>query len=97
MKINQIKSLLSEIFKDNSIVLLICPALFLYTFSNEINLISLNGLVYRKICLANYNTTTCDILKNFSNSSTIVQEITSNQMLVLNISFLIPAILALVK
>jgi len=96
MKINQIRTLLIEIIQNNFIVLLICPALFLYTFSNEINLISLNGLVYRKICLNIYNLSVCDNLKNFSNSSTNVQEISSNKMIALNISFLIPAIFALV-
>lgn len=75
--------------------LLVCPALFIYIYSNDINIISLNGLLYRKICLDRFNETICNSLKNHSKISNQVQEETSERMIVLNVAFLLPAILAI--
>ena len=81
---------------DYWIVLLICPALFLYILSNDINLIALNGLVLRKICLSQFNDTICNYLKNHTLQSNLVQEKTSNEIMLLNISFMVPAVFAII-
>lgn len=94
--IDRVKKLFHYILKENLIAILICPALFLFTCSNEINLIGLNGLIFHKICLNKYNVSICDNLKNYSNYSINIQEIVSNKLLVANIAFLLPAILAIV-
>lgn len=77
-------------------VLLICPALFLFIFSNELNIIGLNGLVYRKQCLESYNTTVCNDIHSYPAASVIVQELSSQKQMELNIAFIIPAIFAIV-
>lgn len=88
-------SLLNSI-RNNSLVLLVCPALFFYICSNEINMIALNGLVFRKTCLSHFSNFTCNNLKNSSNISTSVQEKSSDQLVLVNIAFLIPAIISIV-
>jgi len=79
-------------------VFLICPALFTYIFSNDINIISLNSLVYRKICLQEFNETVCNNIRNFSsNFSTLVQTESTQKMIYLNMAFLLPAILSIIQ
>ena len=88
---------LKDVFLEYSRVLLTCPLLFLYIFSNDINIISLNGLVYRKICLRDFNETICDHVRNSSaNVSAYLQESASQQMIYLNMAFLIPAIFSII-
>jgi hypothetical protein len=77
--------------------LLICPALFVYIFSNDIDLISLNSLVYRKLCLNEFNQTICDSLRNHTSISNRLQEETSGKMVLLNVAFLLPAIFSIVR
>lgn len=79
-------------------ICLIYPALFLYVFSNDINLIAQNGLVYRKTCLSKYNETICNSIQASSNAnaSIDVQESSSQTQIILNISFMIPAIVSLI-
>lgn len=95
-KISRLKSAFSSAVVDYWAALLICPALFLYVFSNDINIIALNGLIYRKICLNEYNQTICNSIHNFSSFSTHVQEISSEKMILLNIAFLVPAIFSII-
>jgi hypothetical protein len=85
-----------ESFLDYWRALLICPALFIYIYSNDINIISLNSLVLRKLCLHEYNQTICDSLRNFTTYSNLIQEATSQHMIWLNIAFLVPAIFAII-
>jgi hypothetical protein len=88
---------MKTILSNNRIVLLICPALFLYLFSNDINMISLNALVYRKICLREFNDAICNNIRNFSsNYSNHVQEMSAESLMWLNITFLLPAILSII-
>ena len=77
-------------------VLLIYPALFLYIFSTELNLISQHGLIYRKLCLNDYNETVCNSIHNFTNASHHVQEQTSEKLVIFNVAFLMPAIFSII-
>ena len=93
-----LKTKLNEICVEYWRVFLICPALFAYIFSNDISIISLNSLVYRKTCLNNFNETVCNNIRNYSTSiSTLVQEDSTQKMIYLNMAFLIPAILSIVQ
>jgi len=93
---NQANSFLKSVIFDYWSVLLIYPALFLYIFSNEINIICLYGLVYRKICLHEFNETICNSIKNYTHESNHVQSISSLRLIYLNMAFLIPAIFAII-
>lgn len=79
-------------------VILIYPALFLYIFSNDINLISQSSLIYRKLCLHEYNTSICDSIHsaNNSNASNRIQEQASQLKILLDVAFMAPAIISLV-
>jgi hypothetical protein len=77
--------------------LLICPALFVYIFSNDIDIISLNSLIYRKLCLNEFNESVCDSVRNNTIVSNRLQEATSEKMIWLNVAFLIPAIFSIVR
>lgn len=94
--LQRFKSKLSSFLEDYWEVVLIYPALFVYIFSNDINLINLQSLVYRKLCLNEYNEVICDSLRNYTNASNNVQEMTSEKMIYMNVAFLIPAIVAIV-
>lgn len=95
---------LKVFLSTNTSILLICPALFLYIYSNEINLIGLNGLVYQKVCLNDYNQTICDLISNKSHLNNnyteqiifMIQKKTSQKTIYLNITFLFPAIVSLI-
>lgn len=95
-RLAQLKSAFNSVLLDYWCALLICPALFLYVFSNDINLIALNGLIYRKACINQFNLTVCNSIKKFSAFSTLVQEESTQKMLYLNIAFLLPAIFAII-
>lgn len=77
-------------------VLLIYPALFLFIFSNDINLIAQHGLVYRKTCLHEFNQSTCNSIQSQANVSARVQELASQTQIVLNVAFMVPAIVSLI-
>lgn len=77
-------------------VILIYPALFLYVFSNDINLISQHGLIYRKLCLREFDESICDSIKNHTNASNYVQELTSQKLIIFNVAFLVPAIFSII-
>lgn len=89
-------SVIKILLVDYWAVLLICPALFLFIFSNELNIIGLNGLVYRKQCLDSYNTTVCNQIHSYPSASVQVQELSSQRQMELNIAFIIPAIFAII-
>jgi hypothetical protein len=89
-------SAISNLLVNYWAVLLICPALFLFIFSNELNIIGLNALVYRKQCLASFNTTICNNINSYPNASVVVQELSSEKQMELNIAFIIPALFAVV-
>ena len=96
--VSKVKIKFNEICVEYWRVLLICPALFTYIFSNDINIISLNSLVYRKICLQEFNATVCNNIRNFSsNYSTLVQTESTQKMIYLNMAFLLPAILSIIQ
>lgn len=76
-------------------VLLICPAIVLYIYSNSLNLISLQSLVNRRICLFTYNQTVCDNLKNYTHYADDIQQMSSQTMIYLDVCFLVPAILSI--
>lgn len=77
-------------------VILIYPALFLYIFSNDLNLISQSALIYRKLCLHEYNETICNSIHSHTKESNRVQELTSQFQIILNVAFMAPAILSLI-
>jgi hypothetical protein len=77
--------------------LLICPALFVYIFSNDIDIISLSSLIYRKLCLNEFNESICDSVRNNTALSIRLQETTSEKMIWLNVAFLVPAIFSIVR
>jgi hypothetical protein len=96
--VSKVKIKFNEICVEYWRVFLICPALFTYIFSNDINIISLNSLVYRKICLQRFNATVCNSIRNVSsNYSTLVQTESTQKMIYLNMAFLIPAILSIIQ
>lgn len=95
--ITQLKLFTKSLISNYASVFLICPALFSYIFSNEVNIISLYGLVYRKLCLSKFNQTICDNIHDYKNYSNEIQEISSQKMIYLNISFLIPAIFSIIQ
>ncbi|CAF0843314.1 unnamed protein product [Brachionus calyciflorus] len=96
-RLDQIKNEFNFIILNYRYALLICPALLVYIFSNDINIIALYGLIYRKICLHNFNETICNSLQNFTNYSILVQEISSHKNIELNVAFLVPAIFAIIQ
>ena len=79
-------------------VLLIYPALLLYIFSNDLNLIAQHGLVYRKVCLHEYNETICNSIQASANAnkSIHVQEVSSQAQIILNVAFIAPAIVSII-
>lgn len=77
-------------------VLLILPALSGYVYSNDINLIAQQSLVYRKICLHEFSLKICDSPESNSTVSNRVHELTSTMQIYLNIAFMAPAILSIV-
>lgn len=96
-RLDRFKKELNFIILDYRYALLICPALFIYIFSNDINIIALYGLIYRKICLNEFNETICNSLKEYPSYSILVQEKSSHKNIELNAAFLIPAIFAIIQ
>ncbi|RNA40230.1 putative leucine--tRNA mitochondrial [Brachionus plicatilis] len=96
-RLERFKTEFNFIILDYRYALLICPALFLYIFSNDINIIALYGLIYRKICLNQFNETICNSLKDYPAFSNIVQEKSSHKNIELNVAFLVPAIFAIIQ
>lgn len=97
MKLGYLKAYMKSVLVDYWVVFLICPALFLFIFSNELNIIGLYGLVYRKQCLSQFNETICNNIHSFVNESVSVQENSSEKQMWMNISLIIPAIFAIVR
>ena len=97
MQVIQVKwDQLGKLLAGYGIVLLVCPALLMFTLSSELNLIGLNGLVYRRVCLDTFNRTMCDKLIDHRVESLKVQELSSSRSMQLNIMFIVPAMLAIV-
>ena len=71
------------------------PALFLYLLAWGTFWPTVNGLLYRKVCMMNYNTFICDNLHNhsFHEQEDHVQKMTSHWQLAQNYIFEVPAIL----
>ena len=71
------------------------PVLFIYLLAGGLSWPAINGLIYRKVCMMNYDTFTCDNLHNhsFHEQEDHVQKVTSHWQLVQNYVFEIPAIL----
>lgn len=97
MNLEYLKVSFKTVLVDYWVVFLICPALFLFIFSNELNIIGLYGLVYRKQCLSQFNETICNNIHSFLNESVSVQENSSEKQMWMNISLIIPAIFAIVR
>jgi hypothetical protein len=91
---NRIKTLVWPNFTN---VILLVPAILLYFFSNELTLVTLNSLMFNKICALKFNETICQNLKAYSNQSYFneVEEAASLNNILMNLCFLIPAIVSL--
>ena len=96
MSLKNLRKSIKLLLVDYWVVFLICPALFLFILSNELNIIGLNSLVYRKLCLDDFNATICNHIHQYANESLTIQEKSSQTQMYLNISFIIPALFAII-
>lgn len=74
------------------------PVMFLYMFGNFTQFITLQALVYDKVCLLNFNETICNNLNNktFKMEEDLVQKTTSHWLLYTNLAMGIPSLFSVV-
>ena len=70
------------------------PVLFLYMYVTFTSFISVQALVYDKVCIRNFNATVCDNLKNetFKEQEDRIQKITSHWLMYMNLAMGIPSL-----
>ncbi|KAL3873859.1 hypothetical protein ACJMK2_036943 [Sinanodonta woodiana] len=71
------------------------PLMFLYMFTTFFNLLTIQDLVFQKVCNAKYDTYTCSHLHNASYIENEVQKASSRWILYFNVAMGVPALFVL--
>lgn len=74
------------------------PVMFLYMFSIFLQFITMQALVYEKVCTRNFNSTVCANIENetYKVSEEFVQKTTSTWILYINLAMGLPSLLSVV-